>query len=67
MTRKNGETTGRDASGRFAEGNPGRPRGARHKATQAVLALLGGEARLFPAMLFFILRLYRRWAILNHV
>jgi len=44
MTRKNGETTGRDASGRFAEGNPGRPRGARHKATQAVLALLDGEA-----------------------
>jgi hypothetical protein len=44
MTRNNGETTGRDASGRFAEGNPGRPRGARHKATQAALALLDGEA-----------------------
>ena len=44
MTRNNGETTGRDASGRFTEGNPGRPRGARHKATQAVLALLDGEA-----------------------
>ena len=42
--RNNGETTGRDASGRFAEGNPGRPRGARHKATQAALALLDGEA-----------------------
>jgi hypothetical protein len=40
----NGETTGRDALGRFAEGNPGRPRGARHKATQAALALLDGEA-----------------------
>jgi hypothetical protein len=42
--RNNGETTGRDASGRFMEGNPGRPRGARHKATQAALALLDGEA-----------------------
>ena len=40
----NGQKTGRDASGRFAEGNPGRPRGARHKATQAALALLDGEA-----------------------
>ena len=42
--RNNGETTGRDASGRFAEGNPGRPQGARHKATVAALALLDGEA-----------------------
>ena|SRR5690554_2990817 len=45
MTRNNGDTTaGRDASGRFTEGNPGRPRGARHKATRAALALLDGEA-----------------------
>lgn len=42
--RKNGKTTGRDASGRFTEGNPGRPQGARHKATRAALALLDGEA-----------------------
>jgi hypothetical protein len=42
--RKNGDKTARDAYGRFAKGNPGRPRGARHKATQAVLALLDGEA-----------------------
>jgi len=42
--RNNGETTGRDASGRFAEGNPGRPQGARHKATRAAMALLDGEA-----------------------
>ena len=42
--RNNGETTGRDVSGRFTSGNPGRPRGARHKATQASLALLDGEA-----------------------
>lgn len=44
MTGNNGGKTGRDASGRFTEGNPGRPRGARHKATQAALALLDGEA-----------------------
>ena len=42
--RNNGQTTGRDASGRFTQGNPGRPPGARHKATQAALALLDGEA-----------------------
>lgn len=40
----NGKNTGRDASGRFSQGNPGRPRGARHKATQAALELLDGEA-----------------------
>jgi hypothetical protein len=44
MNGKNGERTGRDRAGRFTEGNPGRPRGARHKATQAALALLDGEA-----------------------
>lgn len=43
MTRNNGGETGRDAAGRFTEGNKGRPRGARHKATQAALALLDGE------------------------
>ncbi len=43
-TRNNGGETGRDAAGRFTEGNAGRPRGARHKATQAALALLDGEA-----------------------
>jgi len=40
MTRK----SGRDTAGRFGPGNPGKPRGARHKATQAALALLDGEA-----------------------
>ncbi len=43
-SRKNGSETGRDGAGRFAEGNPGKPKGARHKATQAALALLEGEA-----------------------
>ena len=45
MTENNGETAaGRDASGRFTGGNSGKPQGARHKATQAALALLDGEA-----------------------
>jgi hypothetical protein len=40
-TRKNaGNTRGRP----FAPGNPGKPRGARHKATLAVSELLEGEA-----------------------
>lgn len=43
--RKNGpKTAGRTSAGRFAAGNPGKPRGARHKATQAALTLLDGEA-----------------------
>src|SRR5204863_8824347 len=44
-SRKSGkETAGRDPGGRFQPGNPGRPRGARHKATLAAEALLDGEA-----------------------
>ena len=35
---------GRNADGTFTTGNAGRPKGSRHKATQAVLALLEGEA-----------------------
>jgi hypothetical protein len=35
---------GRNADGTFGAGNAGKPRGTRHKATQAVLALLEGEA-----------------------
>ncbi len=42
--RNNRAKTGRDEAGRFTAGNPGRPPGARHKATQAALALLEGEA-----------------------
>lgn len=45
MTRNNGNATaGRDEAGRFTAGNPGKAKGTRHKATQAVLALLDGEA-----------------------
>jgi hypothetical protein len=40
MTRKNGRNT----DGTFGPGNPGKPKGTRHKATQAALALLDGEA-----------------------
>lgn len=40
MTRK----SGRNTDGTFGHGNPGKPKGARHKATQAALALLDGEA-----------------------
>ena len=36
--------SGRNTDGTFGPGNPGKPKGARHKATQAVLALLDGEA-----------------------
>lgn len=36
--------SGRNADGTFGQGNPGKPKGTRHKATRAVLALLDGEA-----------------------
>lgn len=35
---------GRNTDGTFAAGNPGKPRGTRHKVTRAVLDLLDGEA-----------------------
>ena len=36
---------GRNADGTFGAGNSGKPRGTRHKATQAVLGLLEGQAQ----------------------
>ena len=36
--------SGRNTDGTFGPGNPGKPKGARHRATQAALALLEGEA-----------------------
>lgn len=36
--------SGRNADGTFGPGNPGKPKGARHKATTAALALLDGQA-----------------------
>jgi len=35
---------GRNTDGTFGPGNPGKPKGTRHKATRAALALLYGEA-----------------------
>lgn len=35
---------GRDTAGRFANGNTGRPNGARNRTTMAVLGLLEGQA-----------------------
>lgn len=42
----NGESTaeGRDQKGRFAPGNPGRPKGARHRVTRHVESLMEGDA-----------------------
>ena len=36
--------SGRNTDGTFGPGNPCKPQGARHKATQAALALLDGQA-----------------------
>lgn len=41
MTDRN---SGRNTDGTFGPGNPGKPKGARHKATRAALAMLDGEA-----------------------
>lgn len=44
--RKNGTNTddGRKPDGTYATGNPGKPKGARHKTTRAVEALLEGQS-----------------------
>ncbi len=39
-----GPNTGRSADGTFAPGNPGKPKGARHRSTLAAQALLDGES-----------------------
>lgn len=38
--------SGRNADGTFGRGNPGKPKGTRHKATLATMALLDGEAEV---------------------
>lgn len=43
--RNSGVSSGRNPDGTFAPGNPGKPKGSRHRATQAVQALLDGEAQ----------------------
>jgi hypothetical protein len=41
--------SGRNADGTFGPGNSGKPKGTRHKATLAAMALLDGEAeRIVP-------------------
>jgi len=44
-----GNTDQRNADGTFAKGNPGKPRGSRHKATQAALSLLDGSTDVLTA------------------
>lgn len=44
MNRNSGANTGRGPNGRFAKGNPGKPKGSRNKATMAVQGLLEGQA-----------------------
>ena len=45
INRKYGSNTDKRASdGTFTPGNPGKPKGSRHKATQAVEALLEGQS-----------------------
>jgi len=45
MTDRN-RKSGRNPDGTFAAGNPGKPKGTRHKATRAALALLDGETEV---------------------
>ena len=40
----NDRNNGRNSDGTFAKGNVGKPKGTRHKATMAAMALLDGEA-----------------------
>ncbi len=42
--RNNPPKTYCDSTGKFRRGNPGRPKGSRHKTTRAILALLEGDA-----------------------
>lgn len=45
LSRNSGsKTESRNADGTFAPGNPGKPKGSRHRATQATLQLLDGQA-----------------------
>jgi hypothetical protein len=44
MPRKNVATSYTGVNGKFRPGNPGRPKGARHRTTLAIEAILDGEA-----------------------
>jgi hypothetical protein len=41
--------SGRNTDGTFASGNSGKPKGSRHRATQAALALLDGQSEALTA------------------
>lgn len=43
------KSDGRNPDGTFAPGNPGKPKGSRHRATQATLQLLDGQAEQITA------------------
>jgi len=43
MTRNSGAKSGRNPDGTFAVGNPGKPKGSRHRATKAIEELLGDQ------------------------
>lgn len=45
MTEAEKTTEARDRKGRFAKGNPGKPKGARHTTTLAIGQLLGNDAQ----------------------
>jgi len=42
--RKSGSNTDRNPDGTFSSGNPGKPKGTRHKVTRAVEKLLGDQS-----------------------
>lgn len=45
MTRNSGsKTDGRNPDGTFAQGNPGKPKGSRHRATQATQRLIDDQS-----------------------
>ena len=48
MARNNVSKRYTDARGKFRAGNPGRPKGCRHKTTLAIEAILEGEAEALP-------------------
>jgi len=41
--------SGRNTDGTFASGNSGKPKGSRHRATQAALAMLDGQSEALTA------------------
>ncbi|MCK0102539.1 DUF5681 domain-containing protein [Pseudohalocynthiibacter sp. F2068] len=44
MNRKSGTNSDRNPDGTFGEGNPGKPKGTRHRVTRAIEELLEGQS-----------------------